>query len=168
MSAGFWFGADGSVIVLDQTHILAVIREPERFGETQAGIEREYARFNEPMPCERRAREAILRRVIGRGWIRVRRYWVHWVATVWNDDPATRGRVGRVANQLLQGIDGITEHDRFAVLRMNAVGEPAHIEKALVEWAADRDVERSSGVDKQIGQTARAVRAEPSKRTRQP
>ncbi|HYW75084.1 MAG TPA: hypothetical protein VFA48_00450 [Gammaproteobacteria bacterium] len=137
MSAGFWFGADGSVIGIEQTHILAVISEPARFGETRASLGREYARFDEPIPCERRAREVILRRVIGRGWIRVRRYRDHWAATVWKDDPATRARVGGIARWLLKGIDGVTERDRFALLRMNAVGESVRVENTLGEWASE-------------------------------
>lgn len=70
----FWLLLDSSIITATR-HIAAVIESPETFGENQHTIEKTFCDAGEQVSShwEGRAREEILRRVIGRNYIRIRK-----------------------------------------------------------------------------------------------
>jgi len=71
----FWILLDGTIVVPDSRHILAVVAAPIAFGETDESINKTFKEYNEsPMTNhEGRARETILLRVINRNHIRIRK-----------------------------------------------------------------------------------------------
>ncbi len=70
----FWISPDGRFIPVIDNHIGAVIRDPNIFGLTTDDIEAEYAKENEQIGIEGRARRRIILDLVRRGWIRVRRF----------------------------------------------------------------------------------------------
>lgn len=79
-SQKYWIAPDGDVVVVGRCHIATVIEQPERFGLTREDVEAEYRRFGEPLGLEGKARMAILVRLFGAGWVRVRH---HPVSDIW-------------------------------------------------------------------------------------
>lgn len=71
--AGYWVKEEG-VYAFDHTHIIFLIDNPELFGITKTEIEDCYNTYGEHLGREGKAREAIIKRVSKRGWIRVRHY----------------------------------------------------------------------------------------------
>jgi hypothetical protein len=70
----FWILLDGSIVTATR-HIAAVIESPETFGESQHTIEKTFRDTGEQVSShwEGKAREEVLRRVIGRNYIRIRK-----------------------------------------------------------------------------------------------
>lgn len=65
---------EGKIIKPESRHILTVVNHPEDFGETDETLDATFAKYGEPKHSniEGKAREEILLRVIGRGYIRIR------------------------------------------------------------------------------------------------
>ena len=61
-----------SLIEVPTRHIIDVTTYPKKFGETKESIAQEYTKYNEPLGLEGKAREVILKRVLKRGFGRVR------------------------------------------------------------------------------------------------
>ena len=81
----FWIILDGRIIVPDSKHIIAVVKFPEIFGETEESIEMTFREQGESSPKsnhEGKAREIILMRVINRNNVRIRKHQLkrnqHW------------------------------------------------------------------------------------------
>jgi hypothetical protein len=70
----FWISPDGRLIPVIDNHIGAVIRDQNIFGLTTDDIEAEYAKENEQIGIEGRARRRIILDLVQRGWIRVRMF----------------------------------------------------------------------------------------------
>lgn len=79
-SQKYWIAPDCDVVVVGRCHVATVIEQPERFGLARADVEAEYRRFGEPLGLEGKARMAVLIRLFGAGWVRVRH---HPVSDVW-------------------------------------------------------------------------------------
>lgn len=75
-NGAWWFKRKGTapLDVSTSTHIAALIESPETFGLTTDEIKQAYASSGERMGSEGKAREELLKRIIMRGWIRVRHY----------------------------------------------------------------------------------------------
>ncbi len=71
----FWILIDGRVIAPD-LHIQAVVSDPEKFGESEEGIQESFQKYgqNPESNVESKAREEVLLRVIRRNHIRIRKY----------------------------------------------------------------------------------------------
>jgi len=64
---------NGSYIIdVPLRHISDIIKHPKKFGETVKSIASEYKKYGEPIGLEGKAREIILKRVLKRGFGRVR------------------------------------------------------------------------------------------------
>jgi hypothetical protein len=73
----FWILADTGVLLqVEDFHILAVIRNPHIFLETPESIQEEFDKNNEKVQSnfEGKSRQIIMRRIISRGFIRIRKY----------------------------------------------------------------------------------------------
>ena len=99
----YWLFPDGKILPVEITHIQAVINCPEKYGETLGSIKNLYDVSKERMPHEGNARVEIMKRILQRGYIRIRakrNYWViellqfshkeeklisQWVNYVWDD-----------------------------------------------------------------------------------
>lgn len=69
----YWMNVSGEIIPVDIKHIIKIIEMPERFSYTRERIEYVFARYNEPIGHEGKAREAIMSDLIKNyGWIRFR------------------------------------------------------------------------------------------------
>ena len=83
MTTAYWINRDAQMLEIPAIkHITAVVEQPEKFGLTKGYIEKKYAEYNEPVGLEGRARDDIIRIIVGMGFIRVRLYRTHWSVTV--------------------------------------------------------------------------------------
>ena len=75
----YWISPKGKALAIadESRHIHEIIADPETFGLTAAAIEAEYAKTGEVMGSEGDAREAIIKGLVNRGWIRIRHYGGH-------------------------------------------------------------------------------------------
>lgn len=75
-AAGYWAKKEGSKVVIYpvSTHIDYIIDHPDKFKVDKEYIEKTYKKHNERMRSEGKAREEIIRKVSGNGWIRIRHY----------------------------------------------------------------------------------------------
>ncbi len=74
MKVAYWITPDYRVIQVKTSHIEVIIDHPEIFQVPLDVIAAAYAKFNEVMRTEGRAREEIIIAVVKKGFIRVRRY----------------------------------------------------------------------------------------------
>lgn len=73
-TAAFWISPEDEIIGVGTSHISKIIDNPERFDLTLDYIRAIYKNYNEPLGFEGKARDIIVRKIISRGWIRLRRY----------------------------------------------------------------------------------------------
>jgi hypothetical protein len=72
IAEGFFISPRGETVVVETTHMAAVIADTARFGVTQAEIAKAYEWHHEPVGYDGKARVEILGRVMKNGWIRLR------------------------------------------------------------------------------------------------
>ncbi|MEI7436259.1 MAG: hypothetical protein WCL16_05585 [bacterium] len=68
----YWVTPQNRLIPVPEHHINLICDNPARFGLTRAYVNRLLRKYNEPADFEGFAREIIMARVIGAGWIRLR------------------------------------------------------------------------------------------------
>lgn len=69
----YWINIGSEIVPVQSTHIAEVIKAPFRFGYTRERIDAEYAKFQEPIGHEGKARQLIMADLIrNHGWIRLR------------------------------------------------------------------------------------------------
>jgi len=70
----YWITAKGEILKPESRHILAIVKKPKRFGETDKIVEDTFAKHGEQKMSnvEGKAREEKRLRVIRRGHIRIR------------------------------------------------------------------------------------------------
>lgn len=118
---GQFIAPDGTALDVPARHIGMVIAEPRKFGTTRNWVEGMYQQYDEPLYSEGRARREVLRRVLQKGWIRVREYVGaegHWILEFeqWTPDVQRRARAWAV--KLLAGRGGKSVRDRHADVRL--------------------------------------------------
>ena len=121
---GLFISPAGDCFPVEQSHIGTIIRDPARFGVTTQKIEAAYAKYNEPMGVEGRARGEILHDLIMRGWIRLRRYvrpQEKWSVTVNELDDETGVKLKDWAEKTLSGALGFREDDPFKPVEITAL-----------------------------------------------
>lgn len=74
MKVAYWITPDYQVIPVLTSHIEMIIDHPEIFHVPHDDIASVYARFNEAMRTEGKAREEIIIGAVKKGFIRIRRY----------------------------------------------------------------------------------------------
>lgn len=107
----FWISQCGSLMPVCDNHIRTVINDPATFGLTTNDIEAEYAKENEQIGIEGRARMRIILDLVRRGWIRVRRFprTGSWTMNVRCLGEVERRNIHGWAAQMLDA--GISRHD---------------------------------------------------------
>ncbi|MGB6068395.1 MAG: hypothetical protein WBG50_26595 [Desulfomonilaceae bacterium] len=119
-SVALFLSPSGHLIHVPQNHISTVIADAERFGLTREEIEAAYLRHGERVGVEGEARKELLLRIIAHGWIRIRRYPNrHWSATTHLLEPDVLERLRNWADQMLSGIDGFKEQDRYMPVKVS-------------------------------------------------
>ena len=68
----YWYKSDSKVFKSNTIHINFIIDNPELFNINLDSIETTYKAYNEPFGTEGKSREAILKKVMRNGWVRVR------------------------------------------------------------------------------------------------
>jgi len=115
---GYWVTPAGKGISAI-THITAIINDPKIFGETKESIQATYEKYGEKMGTEGAAREAIMIRAIGKGFIRVREY-KNW----WSIDVNRLNK--RIANTLYNWAKTVRTRDPYADVQISELirGKP--------------------------------------------
>lgn len=122
----YWISPKCKIIKPKSRHILAVVRNPECFGETDKSIQQTFAKYNEPIHSniEGKAREEILLRVIRRGNIRIRlggtRRNQRWSIQLNKLTPKVNDYLWTWANQVIN--DG-TAPDKYADVVIHQIGK---------------------------------------------
>lgn len=119
MNIAFFLSPEGNLIHVPDSHIAAVIRDPETFGLTREEIESFYKEYGERVGVEGKARREILLKIIADGWIRIRRYRQHWSVTAQDVTPSTHAILRGWARNMLSGVNGFKEPDRYMPLRIS-------------------------------------------------
>jgi len=74
MANAYWIKGNKIVDTGYNTHIKAIIDDPEMFGVSDKDIKNVYKKHKEKLYSEGNAREEIIKKVVQNGWIRVRNY----------------------------------------------------------------------------------------------
>lgn len=69
---GFWVSPYGKIIRTDNIHIRQVIDNPEAFDMTREEVEGYYAKYNEKLGQEGKARVEIIFKLLAEGWVQIR------------------------------------------------------------------------------------------------
>ena len=116
-TAGFWVKGN-RVYPLDQTHIGAIMDNPQLFGIAKEIIDATFERHGERRRSEGKARAEIIRTVARHGWVRVRHYSNrgsdYWSIQV--DDVRSRRRVIEDAVMSLIERGHMSLHDELNIL----------------------------------------------------
>ena len=119
---GFFISPEGEFLLVSTSHIALVIAEPCTFGLTQSRVLQEFAKCREPVGLEGRARERILGRLLGVGWIRARRHpnrgWAIELSE-WSVD--AQRRIVYWAETLRGGFQSLIEVDEYAEVRIRGI-----------------------------------------------
>jgi len=99
-----WIDPNGKLLDFGTTHINAIISNPLKFGISRKQIEAEYAKHNERMGVEGKARETIVKDVVRKGFIRIRFQRNYVSATVYD--------FGRKAKTVLKKWAELVSNDR--------------------------------------------------------
>jgi hypothetical protein len=100
--SAFWLSPNGDIIPVEVTHISVLIRSPELFGLTLNEVKDAYRRHGEPVGFEGRARGELMRRVLSKGWIRIRfRPRTGWTVELENLTPAAREQLAKWARLVI-------------------------------------------------------------------
>lgn len=139
LSAAFFISPLGELIVVKDTHIKTVLRNPGRFGLTRGEIVSVHQQHGERLGMEGKARREILSRLIAEGWIRIRRYPDYWSVNVDKMTPETNALLTDWAQKVLGGIDGFKELDRHMPVKITGCGYQWEL---TVEELADAALKR--------------------------
>jgi len=101
----FWISPIGEVVRAAPNHISVVNGNPEKFGLSRAELDAWFEKHGEPPGSEGRAREEVLRKLIRRGWVRIRFYVTRsfqgFSVNVGKDDRCTKCLVTDLFGKLL-------------------------------------------------------------------
>ena len=122
----YWIDPAQRIHPVVTSHIAAIIDEPSLFGLTLAEIKAEHAHYAEKLRVEGMAREVLIRRVVERGFIRIRHHGNRgYNITIYDLGERSRASLAKWANQCLTSTTSIDPYARVVL----AVLE----EKRLVE-----------------------------------
>lgn len=115
----FFISPTGDLIYVPTSHISTVINDPEMFGLTREEIHETYSRCGEKIGAEGYARRELLLKVIQQGWLGIRGYRQHWSITAPSLSPDIQEHLRDRAAQMLSGITGFQEQDRYMPVRLS-------------------------------------------------
>lgn len=113
--AAFWISPGGEFLGVGTSHIRKIIDSPEKFGLTMAYLKEVYKDHDEPLGFEGKARNRIVRKVIYRGWMRIRRYPnIYWKINLVDFSEQAQITLACWAKRMLcSGISGFIEGDGY-------------------------------------------------------
>lgn len=128
--AAYFISPEGQAIsTKGGSHIATIINDPETFGVTKEYIKGQYAKYNEKLGVEDNAREAVIKNLIDRGWIRLRRYpnkfWSVQVSTL---SKKAKDYLQQFASKILHGVYDFKETDKYMAMRITADGNTCNHE----------------------------------------
>ena len=143
MHDAYWISPNGQIDSVPTSHIAAIISSPEHFGTTLKEIHEAYTRFNEKLGVEGKAREEIMKKVIARGFIRIRNTGnAGYSITLQSLDDHTSGMLRQWARALSSdGIDGIVVRDVHTHLNILALGNHKRTEYGFTELVTTNPIE---------------------------
>ena len=110
---GFFISPCGHFIPVKGSHIATVVERPAAFGLTREEIDTVFAVHGETRYIEGKARHELLSRILADGWIRLRRGNNRWSVQSDRLDADTMALVQAWARQILRGMGGSIERDRY-------------------------------------------------------
>jgi hypothetical protein len=121
-SIAFFISPKGHLIHVPLNHISTVIADPQRFALTREEVDTVYKEYGERLGVEGEARKELLLRIIHQGWLRLRRYPNrHWSVTAEDLIPAVQDRLRQWAIQMVSGINGFKEEDRYMPVKVSTL-----------------------------------------------
>ena len=135
---GFFISPCGRFIPVKGTHIATLIAKPDAFGMTREEIEAAFAAHAETTFVEGKARQQLLRQVLRSGWISVRRSGSRWSVQVDTLDASAESRIQAWARQILKGIGGHIERDRYIDVDLEGLSDNVHQRTSVGELAKRR------------------------------
>ena len=112
----YWLLPDGTIHPVKTKHIIEIINCPELFGETLGTIKSIYEAYNEKMPHEGKARIEIMKRVMKRGYIRIRERRNHWVIQLYKLSPKEHKFISQWVNCAWDNLN-----DKYADIKVNTL-----------------------------------------------
>ena len=103
----FWLFPNGKILPVEITHIQAVINCPEEYGETLVNIKILYDSHNENRPHEGKARVEIMKRILLRGYVRIRKKRNFWVIELFKLSPI---EIKLISNWVNYVWDSLNDH----------------------------------------------------------
>ena len=107
---------DGTIHHVKIKHILEIINNPELFGETKDSIKSTYDSYKEKMPHEGNARVEIMKRVMKRGFIRIRERRNHWIIQLYKLSPTEHKFISQWVNCVWDNLI-----DKYADIKVNTL-----------------------------------------------
>jgi len=117
LTRAYWITPDGQILdVGDRKHINLIVDNPQQFGESAEAINTLYNENREPMGVEGKAREIIMRRVITRGFVRIRQQRNQWMIQLRELTPTTESHLCQWATSQ------VGKGDQFANIVIDQLG----------------------------------------------
>ena len=120
---GFFISPCGYFIPVKGSHIATVVERPAAFGLTREEIDTVFAVHGETSYIEGKARHELLSRILADGWIRLRRGKNRWSVQSDRLDADTMALVQAWARQILRGIGGWIERDRYIDVEIEGLSD---------------------------------------------
>ena len=112
----FWLLPDGRIQPVRTTHIQEVINCPEEFGETLGSIKNLYDVSKERMPHEGNARVEIMKRILLRGYVRIRQKRNHWMIELYKLSPMENKLISNWVNYVWDSLN-----DQHSDMKINTL-----------------------------------------------
>jgi len=112
----YWLLPDGTIHPVKTKHINEIINCPELFGETKDSIKSTYDAYKEKTPHEGNARVEIMKRVMKRGYIRIRERRNHWVIQLYKLSPKENKFISQWVSYVWDDLN-----DKYADIKLNTL-----------------------------------------------
>jgi len=148
IGTGLWISPTGQYNIVKQSHIDDIMNNPSTFGVTAKWVHDLFAKYNEPLGLEGKAREEIILHVLKSGWIRLRNYRNYWSITVHRLDLKQTRSVIKSWLEEFSKVYTVGPYEEFRIVEIdrnkmkamsktdilsNALFEQHHVEITLVE-----------------------------------
>lgn len=147
-AAGGWITPSGDYTETT-IHVHDIIQDPTKFGFTSDFVADMYAKYNERMGSEGRAREELIKLSLQRGWIRFRRYKNYWSLTLHRLNKSTIENIKAwIRGMVKNGVMG--KYDDLKILEVQT--------DDMLELEADEFLKRRSNVTEGVEFVARIAK----------
>jgi hypothetical protein len=122
IQGAFWISPRGEIISSGINHIDTVISNSNKFGFTEDEIRKTYEKYGEILTQEGKAREEIIKKLIDKGWIRIRRYPnKFWSININRLNKKNKDFIQDWAEKILKGIHGFREQDKYMPVNIQTI-----------------------------------------------